>query len=98
LNLQQGLFYSINTLAATATPSVANFIVCNTSGTTAITNFTNGTTGQVIIVLAQANITITNGASIQLAGAANFAMTSLDVLTLVQISSNLWREISRSVN
>jgi hypothetical protein len=98
LNLQQGLFYSINTLAATATPSVANFIVCNTSGTTAITNFTNGTTGQVIIVLATGNITITNGSSIQLAGAANFAMTSLDVLTLVQISSNLWREISRSVN
>jgi len=98
LNLQQGLFYSINTLAATATPSVANFILCNTSGTTAITNFTNGTTGQVIIVLATGNITITNGASIQLAGAANFAMTSLDVLTLVQISSNLWREVSRSVN
>mgnify|MGYP002814039146 CR=1 FL=1 len=98
LNLQQGLFYSINTLAATATPSVANFILCNTNGATAITNFTNGTTGQVIIVLAQANITITNGASIQLAGAANFAMTNLDVLTLVQISLNLWREVSRSVN
>jgi len=98
LNLQQGLFYSFNTLAATATPSVANFIMCNTSGTTAITNFTNGTTGQVIIVLATASITITNGASIQLAGAANFAMTNLDVLTLVQISSNLWREVSRSVN
>ena len=98
LNLQQGLYYSYNTLAATATPSVANFAMCNTSGTTAITNFTNGTTGQMIIVLAQANITITNGASIQLAGAANFAMTALDVLTLVQVSSNLWREVSRSVN
>jgi hypothetical protein len=98
LNLQQGLFYSLNTLAATATPSVANFIMCNTSGTTAITNFTNGTTGQMIIVLATDNITITNGASIQLAGATNFAMTNLDVLTLVQVGSNLWREVSRSVN
>jgi len=98
LNLQQGLFYSINTLAATATPSVANFIMCNTSGTTAITNFTDGTTGQVIIVLATGNITITNGATIQLAGAANFAMTSLDVLTLVQVNATVWREISRSVN
>lgn len=98
LNLQQGLFYSINTLAATATPSIANFIVCNTSGTTAITNFTNGTTGQVIIVLATGNITITNGATIQLAGAANFAMTSLDVLTLVQVNATVWREVSRSVN
>lgn len=98
LNLQQGLFYPINTLAATDTPSVANFILCNTSGTTAITNFTNGTTGQMIIVLATDSITITNGASIQLAGAANFSMTNLDVLTLVQISSNLWREVSRSVN
>jgi len=98
LNLKKGIYYPINTLAATATPSVANFLLCNTSGTTAITNFTDGTTGQVIIVLAQGNITITNGASIQLAGATNFAMTNLDVLTLVQVSSNLWREVSRSVN
>jgi hypothetical protein len=98
LNLQQGIYYPINTLAATATPSVANFILCSTSGTTAITNFTNGTIGQMIIVLATGNITITNGASIQLAGATNFAMTDLDVLTLIQVSSNLWREVSRSVN
>lgn len=98
LNLQQGLFYPVNTLAATATPSVANFIVCNTSGTTAITNFTNGTTGQMIIVLATDNITVTNNATIQLAGAANFAMTNLDVLTLVQVSATVWREVSRSVN
>lgn len=91
-------YYSYNTLAATATPSVDTFIMCNTNGTTAITNFTNGTVGQTIVIFAQANITITNGASIQLAGATNFAMTTLDVLTLVQISSNLWREVSRSVN
>jgi hypothetical protein len=98
LNLQQGLFYPVNTLAATATPSVANFILCNTSGTTAITNFTNGTTGQMIMVLANASITITNNATIQLAGATNFAMTDLDVLTLVQVSATVWREVSRSVN
>lgn len=95
---KSGSFKKIQALAATATPSVANGDVWSTNGTTAITNFADGTTGQTITVLANANITITNNAAIQLAGAANFAMTDLDTLTLIQISSNLWREVSRSVN
>jgi hypothetical protein len=98
INAVSGIRYQINTLAATATPTVANFMLCNTSGTTAITNFSNGVTGQIITILAQGNITITNGANIQLSGAANFAMTALDTLTLVQVSTDLWRELSRSVN
>jgi hypothetical protein len=93
-----GSYKKMQTLAASATPSVANGDIWFTNGSTAITNFTNGTPGQIITVLATGSITITNGASIQLAGATNFAMTDLDALTLIYISSNLWRELSRSVN
>ena len=97
-NFKQATNFKTGTLAASATPSVANGDIWFTNGTTAITNFTGGTVGQIIRVLATGNITITNGASIQLSGAANFAMTDLDTLSLVYVSSNLWREISRSVN
>jgi hypothetical protein len=95
---KSGSYKKVQTFSASATPSVANGDVWYTSGTTAITNFADGTTGQTITILATGNITITNGASIQLAGATNFAMTDLDTLTLIQVSSNLWRELSRSVN
>ena len=97
-NFKQATNFKTGTLAATATPSIANGDIWFTSGTTAITNFTGGTIGQIIRVLSTGNITITNGASIQLAGATNFAMTDLDVLSLVYVSSSLWREVSRSVN
>ena len=97
-NFKQATNFKTGTLAATATPSIANGDIWFTSGTTAITNFTGGTVGQIIRVLSTGNITITNGASIQLAGATNFAMTDLDVLSLVYVSSSLWREVSRSVN
>jgi hypothetical protein len=97
-NFKQATNFKTGTLAASATPSVANADIWYTNGTTAITNFTNGTIGQIIRVMATGNITITNGASIQLAGATNFAMTNLDILSLVYVSSNLWREVSRSVN
>jgi hypothetical protein len=97
-NFKQATNFKTGTLAATATPSIANGDIWFTSGTTAITNFTGGTIGQIIRVLSTGNITITNNANIQLAGATNFAMTDLDVLSLAYVSSNLWREVSRSVN
>lgn len=97
-NFKQATNFKTGTLAASATPSIANGDIWFTNGTTAITNFTNGTVGQIIRVMATGNITITNGGSIQLAGATNFAMTDLDALSLLYVSSNLWREISRSVN
>lgn len=97
-NFKQATNFKTGVLAASATPSVANADIWFTNGSTAIINFTGGTVGQIIRVLATGSITITNGASIQLAGATNFAMTDLDTLSLVYVSSNLWREISRSVN
>jgi hypothetical protein len=80
-----------------ATPSVLGATFCRTVGTTAITAFDDGVDGQRITILADQNITITQGASIKLAGGANFAMTALDTLTLVQYGSNVWAEVARSV-
>lgn len=97
-NFKQATNFKTGTLAASATPSVANADIWFTNGTTAITNFTNGTPGQIIRVCATASITITNGATINLAGGANFAMTDLDVLSLLCVSTDYWREVSRSVN
>jgi hypothetical protein len=93
------------TLDNTGTPAVylstpaKSFV---TSGTTAITNFTAGSQGQVITIIARHSVTITNGASILLAGGVNFAMTAEDTLTLILrpdiVAGAKWVEVSRSVN
>lgn len=84
---------------ADATPSVANGERFQTSGTTAITDFDDGVVGQTIKIKANANITITNNASIiKLAAAGNFAMTADDTLTLTMYDDQIWTEDSRSVN
>jgi hypothetical protein len=93
------------TLDNTGTPAVylstpaKSFV---TSGTTAITNFTAGSQGQIFTIVAKHSLTITNGASILLAGGVNFAMTAEDTLTLILrpdiVAGAKWAEVSRSVN
>ena len=93
------VFFRVVTFADTdATPSVMNANVFITTGTTAITMFDDGTAGQCIIVNATGNITITDGTNLQLAGNANFAMTSNDTLTLMMFVQGTWLETARSVN
>lgn len=82
----------------TGTPSVLNASICITGGTTAITSFTNGYLNQVITILSDHAVTITNGANIKLAGAANFVMGADDTLTLCRRSGNVWVEMARSNN
>ena len=98
LKLKKSLIHKINTLANSATPSVANGSVFLTGGTTTITNFTNGTVGQIINILAEHAITITDGANIFLASSANFVMAATGSLTLIQKADGKWYELSRSVN
>ena len=81
-----------------ATPTIANADVFITAGTTAITDFDNGVVGQVIYIKATANITITDGAPIILAGSANYDMTDTDTLTLCMFDDQVWQEVSRSIN
>lgn len=85
------------TLAADATPTVANGNVFVTNGSTAITAFDDGTNAQIIYIRAAASITITDGAGLNLNGATNYDMTVTDTLTLIRMAS-AWYEIGRSVN
>jgi len=78
------------------TPSVLGYNIFKTGGTTAITDFDDGVSGQVITILADHNITITDNANLILAG--NFAMTSGDTMMLICRADNKWYELSRSDN
>ena len=89
---------AITTLDNTGTPSARNVSpVCLTGGTTSITNLLEGYIGQQITISANHNITIVNGATIQLSGSANFVMAPQDSLTLWFRGSE-WYETARSVN
>lgn len=85
------------TLEDSATPSVAGGRLFKTGGTTAITNFIGGEEGQVIEIHAEHTITVTRGASMRMAGAANFNMDIYDVLIMRRVG-NVWREVTRSAN
>jgi len=88
---------TFGTLADDGTPTVKEDLPMLTGGTTAITDFIDEYAGQVLYVLAQHSVTITDGAPIQLSGGVNYAMTSGDSLTLVSYGG-VWYELSRSVN
>jgi hypothetical protein len=75
------------------------------TGTTTITYLSQGTAGQVIVLLFSTSLTVThNGASpgagfanILLSGAANFAATANDTLMLIYDGTN-WRGLTAGVN
>lgn len=81
-----------------ATPSVKGGRLFETAGTTAITDFDDGIKGQTIVIHATASITITDGASVDLQGGANYDMTATDILVMTMFSDQVWTEICRSVN
>lgn len=86
------------TLANDATPSVLggkNFL---TGGTTTITDFDDGVTGQLIKVVAEHSVTITDGTNIFLNGSTNYVMAATDTLTLLCKADNKWYEVGRSDN
>ena len=101
-----GTAYDANVIASVvgvfgsgdATPSVRGGVNFETTGTTAITDFDDGVVGQTIRVKANASITITNGAPIDLAGGMDYSMTAEDVLVLTMFDDQVWHEVSRSVN
>jgi hypothetical protein len=84
------------TLANDATPTVAGGNMFLTGGTTTITDFDDGVTGQVITVIAEHGLDITDGTNIFLSGSANWSMTATDTLTLVCKADNKWYETARS--
>ena len=86
------------TLANDATPPVNLGRVFLTGGTTTITDFDSGVTGQEIIIMSEHAITITDGTNIFLNGSADFVMAATDSLHLIQKADGFWYEIARSVN
>jgi hypothetical protein len=88
----------ISTLANDATPSITGGKHFLTGGTTTITDFDDGYTGQIIIIIAEHSVTITDGTNIFLNGSANFVMAATDTLTLIQKADGKWYEIGRSDN
>ena len=63
-----------------------------------ITDFDDGTPGQILTILSEHAITITDGTNIFLLGSGNFAMNATDTLTLVQKADGKWYELARSDN
>lgn len=85
-------------LADEATPTVLNRNIWLTGGTTTITDFDDGVTGQIITIIAEHSIKITEGTNIFLSGNVDFDMTATDTLTLIQKADGKWYEISRGDN
>ena len=83
------------TLADDATPSVANGFVWLTGGTTTITDFDDGETYQIIYVIAEHSVTLTDGTNIFLNGSVDYDMSAKDVVMLVCKADNKWYEIGR---
>ena len=94
----QPVSWTIRTLANDATPSVEGGRLYLSGGTTTITDFDDGVEGQIITVIAEHSLTITDGTNILLNGSGNFAMAATDSLTLVCKADGKWYEISRADN
>jgi len=89
---------TVQTLANDSSPSVDRVTTAKTGGTTTITDFDDGVVGQELLILSDHAVTITDNASIILAGGVNYVMKASDTLTLRMINDQVWNEVSRSVN
>ncbi|MHC4618929.1 MAG: hypothetical protein ACYTEQ_14390 [Planctomycetota bacterium] len=85
--------------AADTTPSVATGEIMSfwlTGGAVTFTDFEDGIEGQIIVISAEHNATVTDGTNIFLNGSADFDMTATDTLTLFCKADGKWYETARS--
>jgi len=94
----QGGYIPFRVLVDDATPTIKHGKTFVTGGTTTITDFDDGTTGQIIVIIAAHTITITDGTNILLNGSGNYNMTPNDTLTLICRTDGKWSEIGRQVD
>jgi hypothetical protein len=85
-------------LAVDSAPSVGGGSIFLTGGAATITDFVDGVEGQIIRIVAEHAVTITDGTNIFLSGSANFVMAATDTLTLLCKADGLWYELGRSDN
>lgn len=67
------------------------------TGTTSISEFTGGWPGRVVTLEFSGVVTLTNSASLMLAGGSNFTTAAGDTLTLISYNNAVWAEVSRTV-
>ena len=87
--------------ASDTTPNVQGFHVdffkTNNSGSTTITNFSNGVVSQIITVFANDNnTTLQHNVNVNLKGGTNVTLSAGQAVTLQNIGSNVWQETSRN--
>ena len=82
--------------AADATPSVLGGRVFATGGADTYTDFDDGVTGKIIVILAEHAATITHGTNIFLNGDASRTMTVGDTAQFICKGDNKWYEIPRT--
>ncbi len=88
----------ISALANDATPSIQGRDLWLTGGTTTITDFDDGFEGQILSIVSEHSVNITDGTNIFLSGSGTYAMDDGDTLTLVQKADGKWYELGRSDN
>jgi len=81
--------------ASDASPSVVGGQTFITAGSSAISDFDDGTAGQTITVRAHGAITLTDSANLQLQGDTDFVMAADDTVTLANIGGTNWYETGR---
>ena len=93
---------AFSSLDDTGTPSVANTGLRHSywlsGGTTTITDIDDGYTGQMITIIAEHSVTLTDGTHIFLDSSANAALAATDTITLVCKADNKWYEVCRGNN
>ena len=95
-SLGRGALPYIDVSGATPSVSGANAVRLTDATATTLTDFADGVSGQILVVLASnSNTTIDHAPNIALAGSANWTMSNGDILVLWRVGS-LWRELSRS--
>lgn len=87
----------LTTVASAGTTVLPDEPLVKISGTTTITLLTGHAAGKRITLLFLAGVTLTNAATLKLAGAVNFVATADDAITLVSDGTTWW-ETGRSVN
>jgi len=90
--------YEFVPLANEATPSVIDGNIFTTGGTTTITDFDDGVTGQSITIAAAHTVKITDGTNIYLRDRHSWTMKNGDTLTLICQADGEWYETARSHN
>ena len=88
----------IRTLADDATPSVKGWDKWKTGGTTTITDFDDGLEGQIIHIISEHTLIITDGTNIFTPTGGNLTLNATDTLTLIQKADGKWYTLSHSDN